>query len=147
MTTHLHEPPGECGCSLELVWDDNLDATAVTDQGTPIRVGPAANLSPQHLLALAASSCLMTTLLTLAADEGVPVEGYVSSVRLRERPGGPPELAIAPCVVVSSDADSKRIGPLWREAVDRSPTLRLLGSHLQVEPEVRVIPPAPQSDG
>jgi organic hydroperoxide reductase OsmC/OhrA len=63
-------------------------------------MGPAANLSPQHLLALAASSCLMTTFLGLAGEAGVAVQGL------------------------------------------GSPTLRLLGTHLQIEPTVRVVPPA-----
>jgi uncharacterized OsmC-like protein len=65
--SNVNDRLNECHCSsLELVWDEDLDATAVTEQGAPIKVGPAARLSPAHLLALAASSCLMTTLLTLA---------------------------------------------------------------------------------
>ena len=138
----LHQPSNGCHCSLELVWDEDLNATAVTEQGAPIRIGPAANLSPQHLLALAASSCLMTTLLTLAGEAGVPVQGYVSSARLRETPGGAPDVALAPCVVVGSDADRQQVEQLWPRAVERSPTLRLLGAHLHVEPTVRVVPPA-----
>lgn len=137
-----HEAPNECHCSLELVWDEDLNATAVTERGAPIRIGPAASLSPPHLLALAASSCLMTTLLTLAGEAGVSLQGYVSSARLRETPGTVPDVALAPCVVVGSDADRRRIEQLWPQAIERSPTLRLLGTHLQVEPTVRVVPPA-----
>jgi hypothetical protein len=82
----------------------------------------------------------MTTFLRLAMDAGVLVEGYVSSARLRERPDRPPELGLAPCVVVSSEADRMRIERLWDDAIQRSLTLRLLGSHLHVEPAVRVVP-------
>ena len=137
-----HATSDECHCSLELVWDEDLNATAVTERGAPIRVGPAASLSPQHLLALAASSCLMTTLLRLAAEAGVSVEGYVSSARLKETPGGAPEVAIAPCVVVQSDGDRGRMEQLWPQAIEQSPTLRLFGAHFQVEPTVRVVPRA-----
>ena len=138
----LDEPTAECHCILGLVWDEDLNATAITERGAPIRIGPAASLSPQHLLALTASSCLMTTLLTLAAEAGVSVEGYVSSARLRETPGGTPEVALAPCVVVLSHEDRKQIDQLWHQAIERSPTLRLLGAHLHVEPAVLVVPPA-----
>jgi organic hydroperoxide reductase OsmC/OhrA len=138
MSSDCHVTPDECHCSLELVWDEDLNATAVTERGTPIRVGPAASLSPPHLLALAASSCLMTTLLRLASEAGVSVQGYVSSARLKETPGEAPEVALAPCVVVESEADRGRIELLWRQAIKLSPTLRLLGAHVQVEPTVRV---------
>jgi organic hydroperoxide reductase OsmC/OhrA len=141
MLHESHETPNECRCSLELVWDEDLNATAVTEQGAPIRVGPAASLSPPHLLGLAASSCLMTTLLTLAAEHGVQVQGYVSSARLHETTSGV-DVALAPCVVVGSDTDRTQIEQLWPQAIERSPTLRLLGAHLQVEPTVRVLPPA-----
>src|SRR3989338_9187128 len=134
-----HDPREECHWSLELVWDEDLNATAVTERGEPLRIGPAVSRSPQHLLALAASSCLMTTLLTLAAEAGIPVQGYVSSARLRETAGAPPEIALAPCVVVESDVDRRRIERLWPQAIERSPPLRLLGGHLHVEPAVRVV--------
>jgi organic hydroperoxide reductase OsmC/OhrA len=135
----VNDRPNGCHCSLELVWDEDLDATAVTEQGAPIKVGPAASLSPAHLLGLAASSCLMTTLLTLAREAGVSVEGYVSSARLRQTPGAIPDVALAVCVVVGSDADRQQIEQLWPQAVERSPTVRLLSAHLQVEPTVRLV--------
>ena len=141
MPCECDEMPDEDPCRLDLVWDDDLNATAFTADGRAIRVGAAASLSPQRLLALAASSGLMMTFLELAAEAGVPVQGYVSSARLRETTGGEPELALVPCVVVLSDEDCARIERLWDDAVRRSPTLRLLGAHVQVEPTVRVVPP------
>jgi organic hydroperoxide reductase OsmC/OhrA len=137
--SNVNDRLNECHCSLELVWDEDLDATAVTEQGAPIKVGPAARLSPAHLLALAASSCLMTTLLTLARKAGISVQGYVSSARLGQTPGAVPDVALAACVVVASDADRQQIEQLWPQAVERSPTLRLLSAHLHVEPTVRVV--------
>jgi organic hydroperoxide reductase OsmC/OhrA len=139
--SNINDRLNECHCSLELVWDEDLDATAVTEQGAPIKVGPAARLLPAHLLALAASSCLMTTLLTLAREAGVSVQGYVSSARLGQTPGAVPDVALAACVVVASDADRQQIEQLWPQAVERSPTLRLLSAHLHVEPTVRVVSP------
>jgi hypothetical protein len=83
----------------------------------------------------------MTTLLTLARETRISVQGYVSSARLRETPGAVPDVALAACVVVASDADRQQIEQLWPQAVERSPTLRLLSAHLHVEPTVRVVSP------
>jgi hypothetical protein len=127
--------------TLELIWDEDLNATALTDGAAPIRIGPAVNLLPHQLLALAASSSLMTSFLNLAAATGVPVQGYVSSARVREGAGGEPELALTPCVVVSSETDAGLVAELWREAVRYSRTLGLLRDRLRVEPAVRVAPP------
>ena len=77
--------------TLELAWDDDLNATALTGGAEPIRIGPAVNLLPHQLLALAASSSLMTSFLNLAAATGVPVQGYVSSARVRDGAGGEPD--------------------------------------------------------
>jgi organic hydroperoxide reductase OsmC/OhrA len=136
---HRHESGEECNCSLELIWDEELNATVITEAGEPLRIGPAASLSPSHLLALAASSCLMTTLLTLAREAEVAVQGYVSSARLRAASGRAPDIELAPCVVVHTDADRIRIDELWPRAIEQSPALRLLGEHLRVEPTVRVV--------
>ena len=84
----------------------------------------------------------MTTLLGLAADAGVSVKGYVSSARIRETSSGAPGLALAPCVVVSSDADRVAMEELCRRAVERSPVCCLLGPLVQIEPEIRAVPPA-----
>jgi hypothetical protein len=132
---------GECGCTLELIWDEDLNATALTGAASPIRIGPAVNLLPHQLLALAASSSLMTSFLELAAASSVPVQGYVSSARLREGADGEPELALAPCVVVSSEEDGRLVAQLWPEVVRHSRTLGLLRDRVRVEPAVRVAPP------
>ena len=131
----------ECGCTLELIWDEDLNATALTGGASPIRIGPAVNLLPHQLMALAASSSLMTSFLELAAATGVPVEGYVSSARLRAGTNGEPELALTPCVVVSSENDGRLVADLWREAVRYSRTLGVLRDRLRIEPVVRVAPP------
>jgi len=80
----FHRTADEPSCTLELIWDEDLNATALTGAASPIRIGPAVNLLPHQLLALAASSSLMTSFLELAAASCVPVQGYVSSARLRE---------------------------------------------------------------
>lgn len=83
----------------------------------------------------------MTSFLNLAAATGVPVQGYVSSARVREGADGEPELALTPCVVVSSETDGRLVAELWRDAVRYSRTLGLLRDRLRVEPAVRVAPP------
>lgn len=127
--------------TLELIWDEDFNATALTGGAAPIRIGPAVNLLPHQLLALAASSSLMTSFLKLAVATGVPVQGYVSSARVREGAGGEPELALTPCVVVSSETDAGLVAELWREAVRYSRTLELLRDRLRIEPVVRVAAP------
>ena len=52
-----------------------------------------------------------------------------------------PELALTPCVVVSSEEDGRLIAQLWPEAVRHSRTLGLLRDRVRVEPAVRVAPP------
>jgi hypothetical protein len=131
----------EHGCTLELVWDEDLNATAFTGGALPIRIGPAVNLLPHQLLALSASSSLMTSFLDLAGANGVPVEGYVSSARLREGANGEPELTLTPCVVVSSEEDRRLVADLWPQAVRYSRTLGVLRDRLRIEPAVCVAPP------
>lgn len=140
-TCHCDRTADECDCTLELIWDEDLNATALTGAAGPVRIGPAANLLPHQLLAMAASSLVMTSFLNLAAATGVPVQGYVSSARLREGADGEPELALTPCVVVSSEDDGRLVAGLWPEAVRYSRTLGLLRDRLRVEPAVRVAPP------
>jgi hypothetical protein len=141
MSSHCEHGNTECRCTLELVWDDDLNATAFTAEGGSVRVGPEANLSPPHVLALAASSCLMTMLLQAAAEAGVLVEGYLSSARVHYSADGTCNLALAPCVVVTSETDRVRMDSVWEAAIQRSPALRLFGERLQIEPVVRVVPP------
>jgi len=124
--------------SLTLVWNGEREATAVTAQGQPIRLGPEVNLSGHDLFAMAASMCLMATVLGLARERGLAIEGYVSSARVGHA-SGRLTIALAPCVVVRSAADCGQIDSLWREAIERSAVLRLLGSDLQIEPSVRAI--------
>jgi hypothetical protein len=131
----------EGDCTLELIWDEDLNATALTGGASPIRIGPAVNLLPHQLLALAASSSLMTSFLNLAAATGIPVTGYVSSARLRPGADGEPELALTPCAVVSSEDDRRLAADLWPEAVRYSRTLELLRDRLRIEPAVRVASP------
>jgi hypothetical protein len=139
MSTLPPPPPSdECQCSLALVWDGDLNAMAITGRGTPIQVGPAANLSSHDLLAMAASTSLMAALLALAQDAGISVHGYVSSARVRDA-GGRLTMALAPCIVVHSSAERMQLDALWRRAVEHSPMLRLFGDALQIELSVRAV--------
>lgn len=142
MSCECEEAFGHGSWRLDLVWDDDLNATAIGPNGTPIRTGAAASLRPEQLLAFAVSGCLMTAFLQLAAGANVAVQGYVSSARIvRDTSDAAPGLTLVPCVVVQSDSDRERLEPLWGEAIRRSPALQLLGPHLHLEPAVRVVPP------
>lgn len=131
-------PADTCQCSLALVWEDDLNATAITGRGAAVQIGPAANLSSHDLLAMAVSLSLMAALFALARDAGITVHGYVSSARVRDADGRL-MLALAPCVVVHSSTERTQIEPLWRRAVEQSPMLRLLGDALQIEPSTRAV--------
>ena len=64
---------------IELVWDEERRGTGTTASGASLDVGDAAEWSPVDLLALAAAGCVMRTFLQVAAEEHVPVLGYLST--------------------------------------------------------------------
>ncbi len=125
----------------ELVWDANRTGTALNECGCSMGVGHPADWTPEHLLAVAASSCLMSTFFKFAAGEGLDVLGYVSTSRLEVLPEGdaPLRLVVMPCIVVASDADGRAARALLEEAFRRSPVNGALAPHVTIEPEIRVI--------
>ena len=134
-------PADECGCTLELIWDEDLNATALTGAASPIsdrsrRESPAAPAAGPGGVERADD-----VVSDLAAATGVPVDGYVSSARLLEGLAGGTELTLTPCVVVSSEADGRLVTALWPEAVRYPRTLRLLRDRLRIEPAVWIAPP------
>jgi organic hydroperoxide reductase OsmC/OhrA len=126
----------------ETVWNAGLSATGVAGDDRSLTVGRDGDWPPEQLLLLAAESCFMSTLLTLAADEGVDVLGYVSSAHLNvpSLPAEMPVISLAPCVVVASDEDAARIASCTRRAERESPVARLLGSQLRVAVDIRRLP-------
>lgn len=128
--------------TTETVWNAGLAGTGASGGGRELPVGHDADWAPEHLLLLAAESCFMSTLLSLASAAGIVVLGYVSSGHLEVPADGRvlPRVSLAPCVVVASDADAKRIVACAAQAENDSVIARLLGDCLQITTDVRSVP-------
>jgi len=127
--------------STEIVWDNGESGTAVTEAGASLTVGPGSEWAAEHLLTLAAATCLMTTFLHLAAEEGLQVLGYVSSGRL-EVPPDPeevPRVVLAPCIVIARNDDTHAARRLCHQGRRQSPVCRTLGRRLHLAPTFTVI--------
>ena len=59
----------------ETVWNAGLAGTGAAGEGQLLTVGHEGDWVPEHLLLLAAESCFMSTLPTLALDAGIDVLG------------------------------------------------------------------------
>jgi organic hydroperoxide reductase OsmC/OhrA len=124
----------------ETVWDAGLAGTGSAVGGPQLIVGRDGDWGPEHLLLLAAESCFMDTLLSLAVENGIAVLGYVSNGKLWLRDGnGTPEISLLPCAVVGSAPEAKRLVEIGRRAQQESLTARLLGNRLHVTMDVRTI--------
>jgi len=125
----------------ETVWNAGLAGTGVAVEGQSLTVGHEGDWVPEHLLLLAAESCFMSTLLTLAVDAGIDVLGYVSKGSLDvPRDPGQASLLLSPCAVVATTGDAERLTALGRQAQRDSIVARMLGDRFRVELDVRTLP-------
>ena len=133
--------------STETVWNAGLSGTGSCGEGQSLTIGHDAEWCPEHLLLFAAEGCFMSTLLTLALDAGIDVLGYVSTGRLHvpPEPLSRPTLSLAPCIVVATDDEARRVRRLVGQAVEASTVARLLGDRLTVAADVRAVPELPTS--
>ncbi|MBZ5556246.1 MAG: OsmC family protein [Acidobacteriia bacterium] len=131
--------------TTETVWNSGLVGTGVSGDGRSLTVGHEGEWSPEHLLLLAAESCFMSTLLSLARAEGIEVLGYVSSGQLHvpDDPHAALTVLLTPCIVVLADGDTERIRALARQAREESVVARTLGPGLTVALDVRAVPADP----
>jgi uncharacterized OsmC-like protein len=123
---------------IELVWDDERRGSGTSASGSSLDVGDAAEWSPTDLPALAVASCLMRTFLRVAAEEHVPVLGYVSTASVEPRSDGPSVLVL-PCIVVPEAVTAPAVLGLMHEAMARSPVVRTMAHRLSVQPEVQQV--------
>ena len=122
---------------IEFVWDEERRGTGTTASGASLDVGDAAEWSPVDLLALAAAGCVMRTFLQVAAEEHVPVLGYLStSVGASDEA---PSILVVPCIVVPTVIAEVAVLVLMQQAVERSPVARLLADRLTVKPDVHQV--------
>ena len=127
--------------TTETIWHAGLAGTGTAVADRSLTVGREGDWEPEHLLLLAVESCFMSTLLALAALDGITVLGYVSSGHL-DMPhdgGALPRVSLAPCVVVAAPGDAERIAVLGRQAEEASVVARLIGDRLRVMLDVRCV--------
>ena len=123
---------------IELVWDEERRGTGTTASGASLDVGDAAEWSPVDLLALSVAGCVMRTFLQVAAEEHVPVLGYVSTSAV-EPSDEAPSILVVPCIVVPTAVAKVAVPVLMQQAVERSPVARLLADRLTVKPDVHQV--------
>jgi len=128
--------------TTETIWNAGLAGTGVAGENRSLTVGHEGRWAPEHLLLLAAESCFMSTLLSLAPTAGVEVLGYVSSGHLEvpEDPRSKPTVSLTPCVVVGSSIEDERIVAVARQAEQDSVVARLLGDRLRITLDVQRVP-------
>jgi hypothetical protein len=123
---------------IELVWDEERRGSGACASGSSLNVGDAAEWSPTDLLALAVASCLMRTFLRVAAEEHVPVLGYVSTAYVEPRGDGPWVLVL-PCIVVPEAVTTPAVLGLMHAAIARSPVVGAVSDRLTVRPDVQQV--------
>jgi organic hydroperoxide reductase OsmC/OhrA len=121
---------------IELVWDAGRTGTATASPGAVLSVGEGTAWSPENLLALSAAACLMRTFLRLAADQHVPVLGYVAAASLEADSPGTSAIRVRSCVVVPTAIATSQALELCHRATVASPVAALLGDRLRHAPEV-----------
>ena len=125
---------------VELVWDSERVGTAVASSGVMLRVGDDA-VSPDDLVAISVSACLMRTFLDLAATAGATVSSYASTATLEPTSAGPPRVIVRAYVISPTLEERAPLEAVFVRAQERSTVSRLLGDHLTATLDVRTLPP------
>lgn len=120
---------------IELVWDQSQTGTATTRSGQWLAVGGNADFSPEELLSMAAASCLMRTIVKLAAESTIDLLSFTATARFE---GEPPSTRIhVRAQMVTPDAvPEERTLELWRRALNDSSVACVLGDRLRAEIEI-----------
>jgi organic hydroperoxide reductase OsmC/OhrA len=129
---------------IELVWDSARRGTATTCTGTTLAVGEDVGWSPENLLALSAATCVMRTFLQLAADEGVPVLGYVAAARVDPGDVSTGTVRVTSCVVVPAGVLAEHVADLCSRTAAASPVASMLGDRLHHVSEISRIDDEPE---
>jgi organic hydroperoxide reductase OsmC/OhrA len=135
---------------IELVWDAERLGTATAPSGATASVGERphasgasarAHFSPDDLVAMAVSSCVMRTFLRLAEQANVPILSYASTARAESacEPGGTPHVTVHAYVVAPSGTNQRDVTALFRKSARLSPITQLLGEHVTVTTEVQAL--------
>ncbi len=133
---------------IELVWDTARLGTATSPSGMTVTVGEEAHFSPDDLLALAAASCLMRTFLRLAEEDHAPILSYAATADAAPACESRAEahVTVHAYLVTPSGGDADDLQVRFDRSVRVSPIARLLGDHVTVTSEMRVLSPADSAD-
>jgi organic hydroperoxide reductase OsmC/OhrA len=101
-------------------------------------VGDDASFSPDDLLAMAVSACLMRTFLGLAEAAQVSVPSYTSTATL-EGAADLPRVVLHSYLVTPSAAEGDRLRSLFEQARRSSPICGILGDRVACEAHVQVV--------
>jgi organic hydroperoxide reductase OsmC/OhrA len=124
---------------IELIWDAERSGTAVAPSGATARIGDEASFTPDDLVAMAASACLMRTFLALAARHDVPVLSYTSTAEMVPSARGGSQVAVRAFVVAPDSVPKRQVLRLLARAKRASPLCGLLGDRLRCEADIRAI--------
>jgi uncharacterized OsmC-like protein len=125
---------------VELVWNSERSATALTSSGTLTEVGSPGAFVPEDLVCMAAASCLMRTFLALAKNVSLSILSYASTARVQSASAAArPRVFVNVYIAVSTSVDASVAHRLCRASADASTVAQLLGDRLTVACDVRVV--------
>jgi organic hydroperoxide reductase OsmC/OhrA len=125
---------------IELVWDAHRCGTATAPSGRSVTVGEGANFSPDDLLAIAAAGCLMRKFLRLTDEADATILGFTAtaSVDSPDAPGTP-RVRVQAYVLASRKTRREDLEKIFTAAARLSPIARLLGDHLALRSDIKVL--------
>jgi organic hydroperoxide reductase OsmC/OhrA len=148
MATHLYEARLEWSGSTGLGWEHYERAHTVTappaEQTLTVTTGESkgdpAQLNPEQLVVMAASSCQMLMFLHLAAKARIDVVEYTDEATglmpLDEEPVRITEITLRPRIVVAGDASEERVVKLAELGHRHCFIANSLNSEIRLEPVI-----------
>jgi organic hydroperoxide reductase OsmC/OhrA len=148
MATHLYEARLEWSGSTGLGWEHYERAHTVTappaEQTLTVTTGESkgdpAQLNPEQLVVMAASSCQMLMFLHLAAKARIDVVEYTDEATglmpLDEEPVRISEITLRPRIVVAGDASEERVVKLAELGHRHCFIANSLNSEIRLEPVI-----------
>jgi organic hydroperoxide reductase OsmC/OhrA len=148
MATHLYEARLEWSGSTGLGWEHYERAHTITappaEQTLTVTTGESkgdpAQLNPEQLVVMAASSCQMLMFLHLAAKARIDVVEYTDEATglmpLDEEPVRITEITLRPRIVVAGDASEERVVKLAEMGHQHCFIANSLNSEIRLEPVI-----------
>lgn len=130
---------------IELVWDTAGRGTATAPSGASGTVGEGADYSPGDLVAMAVAGCFMRTLLRLIEDAGLALLSFAATAEFTPATATDPPRVHLRAFLVSPPPTAEALERLVAQARLESEVCNLLGEHVRVEHDIRVLPPGTET--